>query len=260
MAITAPATELQTRYHATDYHRSDVKFRQRALVLRFIERYFPEGFPVRFLTMPGEGWLFELMALTKFPKASFVGVERSLPVYLRARNRLPTNAMAMLANRDNVQDRLLPYGTAQLQYSRISNGLTAAGFPTGKSVNRSNRLVYMDVNYLLGLITEDYRASVQERGAMAAKFLYRHAIWLDYTGTLNPKVLKALGSLHHAIEYSQHDKPVVITVCNCRDQFKSKEQRIAAIQAAQPALTIRRSWTYTGANGVSMLTVCGTIR
>lgn len=262
MAVVQMERSVGSRYHQnSNYSKSDVKFRQRALILRFFEKYFPEHMTrPHVLTLPGKEWLFEQMLLERWPEATLLGVERSGAVHNVSRSYIPRNALAYLNYHDNVQDRTFQYGTAQIQYSRISNGLDVLGEAKRPSARRrSNRLLLMDVNDFLTLPMDDYKATAEQKRGFLKKFYLKHAVWLDYTGTLNDKVLRALSCLQFCLSNNPVEKPVAITVLNGRDRYKSKEARVAAIQAAQPGLTIRRVWTYEGANGSSMLTVCGTM-
>lgn len=257
MQVVQMERPTRSRYYKQGYSKGDIKFRQRALVLRFMEKHLGEVSLPTFLTLPGEDWLFELMALQLWPRAAFVGVENSAATYARGRLAIPRNALAMIYDRDEVQDREFQYGRSSFSYSRISNGTYRTGTSVKESRRRSNRLVLMDVNDYLTMFAEDHGASMQQKKAFVYKFLHKHAVWLDYTGTLTAKTLRAIGHLHMCIADTVHEKPVVITVRNGRDKYKSKEERVAAIKAAQPGLDVRRVWTYKGAGGCSMLTVCG---
>lgn len=247
----------RSNYYKQGYDKGDVKFRQRALVMRFMEKHLGEMQIPTFLTLPGESWLFELMVLQRWPNASFVGVEKSASTYARSRLHIPRNALAMYHKRDEVQDREFEYGRSSITYSRISNGQHDNGYSAVSARRRSNRLVLMDVNNYLMMIAEDHGATLAQKRAFVYKFIHKHAVWLDYTGPLTAKTLAGIGHLHMCLADTRFLKPVVITVLNGRDKYKSKEERVAAIKAAQPNLDVRRVWTYKGAGGCSMLTVCG---
>lgn len=257
MQVVQMERPTRSSYYKNDYNKGDVKFRQRALVMRFMEKYLGDMPNPTFLTLPGESWLFEMMMLQRWPQASFVGVEKSASTYARSRLSIPRNALAMYHNRDEVQDREYAYGRSSLVYSRISNGVDNKGWSPAGTRRRSNRLVLMDVNNYLTMIAEDHGATLPQKKAFVYKFLHKHGVWLDYTGTLSPKTLRGIAHLHMCLGDTRFPKPVVITVFNGRDKFKSKEERVAAIKAAQPGLDVRRVWTYKGAGGSSMLTVCG---
>lgn len=257
MQVVQMERPTRSNYYKHDYNKGDVKFRQRALVMRFIEKYLGDMAIPTFLTLPGETWLFEMMVLQRWPNASFVGLEKSASTYTRSRLSIPRNALAMYHNRDEVQDREFAYGRSSMTYSRISNGQHDNGFSPAGTRRRSNRLVLMDVNDYLSMLAEDHGASMDQKKVFVNKFLRKHAVWLDYTGTLTAKTLRGIGHLHMCLGDTRFPKPVVITVLNGRDKYKSKDERVAAIKAAQPGLDVRRVWTYKGAGGCSMLTVCG---
>lgn len=261
MQVVQMERPARSNYYNNNYNKGDIKFRQRALVMRFMEKYLGDMSNPTFLTLPGESWLFEMMMLQRWPTATFVGVEKSASTYARSRLSIPRNALAMYHNRDEIQDREMAYGRSSITYSRLSNGITNNGraAANGGQRRRANRLVLMDINDYLSMITEDHGASLDEKRRWGMRFLLKHGMWLDYTGTLTPKTLKAISHLHMCVASTRFLKPVVITVLNGRDKFKSKEERVAAIKAAQPGLDIRRVWTYKGAGGCSMLTVCGTM-
>lgn len=263
MAVIALGRTVNTHYYKTDYSKKDVKFRQRALVLRFFQRYFVPNFKMSVLTLPGTGWLFEHMMLQAFPFCSFTGVERSARVYHESRLHIPRNALAYAFNRDQVQDRTARFGHSSITYSRISNGYKPSRCKSVEQAavtqinRRSNRLVLMDVNDFLTILTEDHKASFNDKHRFVQRFYQKHAVWLDYTGTLTEKTLKAIGHIHLCLYPSIRPKPIVLTFMAARDNFHSKEERIAAIKEAQPNLTIKHVWTYVGAGGCPMMTVCG---
>jgi hypothetical protein len=63
--------------------------------------------------------------------------------------------------------------------------------------------------------------------------------------------------MHFALSTSHRIIPVAITVMNCRDAYRSAEQRVERIAKIQPGFRPVEHWTYSGGGGVSMLTVCG---
>ena len=265
MSIVKLDREIRTQYYSSDYSKSDVKFRQRELILRFFRRYFVENFKMSVLTLPGEHWLFEQMMLKCFPYCSFTGLERSSPIYHRSRLHIPRNALAYVFDRDEVQDRVFNFGRSNIIYSRLSNGLYFDGYKASKrpgtpitSQNRrSNRLVLMDVHDFLSLLTEDHHASMVEKRRFVERFYRKHAVWLDFTGPLTERNLETISKVGLCLYPSIRLKPIVFTVLNGRDRFTSKQQRIDAIKQKLPQMTIKHSWTYRGAGNVSMLTVCG---
>lgn len=260
MAATMLARDTGTNYYTSTYSKGDVKFRQRALVLRFMTRYFVPNFKMSVLTLPGEDWLFEQMMLQQFPFCSFIGLEKSTAVFRKARLQIPRNALAYEFERDAVQDRDLTFGRSSIHYSRISNGFKTKGEHTSaitKANRRCNRLVLMDVHDFLRMLVEDHDATYEEKKKFVYRFYHKHAVWLDFTGPLTERVLNTVSNINLCLYPSIRLKPIVITVLNGRDTFKSKVDRIAAIQAALPGLTIKHAWTYRGAGGCSMLTVCG---
>lgn len=261
----AGRADAATRYYKGRHARSAVKQEQRQKVADFILAHFADN-PYAYLhclSMPGEGWTFENLLLAAHPKSQFVGIERSATVFANSRRAIPRGRFDRETEFIGLEDREIAYGRARIPYSRVSanrNGKpNKKGIPggQGKKLSRSNRLLLCDMSAYLTMLVTDYGATMDEKKQFHDKFCKRNAAWLDFCGPLCASTEEAISSMHFALATKPRVIPVAITLMNCRDAYRSAEQRVARITKIQPGFRPVEHWTYVGGGGVSMLTVCG---
>ena len=105
----------------------------------------------------------------------------------------------------------------------------------------------------------DYGATRTEKEDFGKRFYNRDAVWLDFTSFLCRSVEEVIKHLPFCLATTRKEKPVVLTLLNARDSYHGSDSRVARIVELQPAFKYENHWTYTGKNGSSMVTVCGTI-
>lgn len=245
-------------YHASDYTISDTKANERRRVAQFILDYSVGDF-VWLLSMPGADWYFErlLQSLTAKP-VQIVGIEENYAVYAQACRCMPEGYVDGAPRTEmQAQQRELHLGRARYNYCRTGFIRNRKG--KGRRDVRSHRLLMMPVESYACMALSDFGATMDDKRRFADKFMHRTAAWLDFTGPLCGRTISAISNLHFCMMADGKKKPVAITVMGCRDAFHSTADRVAAIKAAQPALSVVDAWTYVGKGGVSMLTVCGLI-
>jgi hypothetical protein len=261
----AGRADVATRYYKGRHARSAVKQEQRQKVADFILAHLspsPEQY-VYCLSMPGEGWAFENILMAAHPRCQFVGIERSATVFANSRRAIPRGRLDRANDFTGLEDREITYGRARISYSRVTASrrtkITKGGKVKheGRLLSRSNRLLLCDMSAYLTMLVTDYGATMDEKKQFHAKFCKRNAAWLDFCGPLCASTEEAISSMHFALSTSQRVIPVAITLMNCRDAYRSAEQRVARITKIQPGFRPVEHWTYVGGGGVSMLTVCG---
>ncbi len=257
-------------YHDTSYGSSDAKQAEREKVLDFMASV-PKQFErrVKLLSFPGLDWVFERMLLLRKPEAHFVGLEHSVSAYIRSRVMIPgldvasgfmggkRRKCAKVMSHDHaaLSDRHLTLGNADIMYSRRS-----ARDDGKKKGSRANRLVLMNAETYMTMLATDFGATMAQKDEFNRKFYQRTAAWLDFTGSFCKSMQTTIEHLPFCMEATDFDKPVVITLLNGRDNIVGTEKRVKRILSCQPLLTHQDHWTYTGKSGVSMLTICATMR
>ena len=236
---------------------ADEKFIDRQRVLNFILEHHVDTWRVKLLSFPGENWTFENMLLAAKPASQVIGLERSFSVFAQSRRAIPVPTECCSQSANDLQDRLMSYGLGEIFYSRVA-ALRKKDHGLKRSI-RSHRLVLMDSATFCSVLATDYRATNEQRDEFYHRFAGRNAAWLDFTGSIGKNVLETLSHLHFVMAPAD-DTPVCITVRNGRDGMRGVEERIARLVEAQPLFKPAKHWTYIGAGGSSMLTVCGLLR
>lgn len=260
------------QYHSESYGLdSAIKQAERERVLEFILSYNCKEIDcVKLLSFPGLDWTFERMVLAERNRSQFVGIEHSYSAFMRSRRAIPGVNVATANEKRKLNGRLRWYAGTSKSHAQLSDRQFRFGRgdyiysrrssrDSGGPSVRANRLLYMKADDYMTLLHSNLGATMEEKKSFNTKFYSRTAVWLDFTSQFCKSVQTCLEYLPFCLESNGEAKPVVITMMNARDNVTGVEARLERIQACQPAFQYERHWTYTGKNGTSMLTVCGSI-
>lgn len=243
-------------FHSSEYERlSQEKQSQRELVLDHILSHFSQDQPIRALTLPGERWVFEKMLSASHKKVQVVGLERSVTTFFKS---VPNMICAVDSsfNRKTpfglTRHRIIPYGEHSYQYFR-----TSAYFSIRE---RSNRLLNMDLDCYVSMISSDYGQLFSDVQKFHEKFMRRNAAWIDLTGNLSDSTLGALSKINIAFSCDSEKKPLVITFMYGRDMKGGIKARTDAIRSAVKGFHVEDVSQYSGKNNCPMLTILGFIQ
>lgn len=251
-------SDVSGQYHADSYGLEAIKQAEREKVLEHLMLWLCPHYPAKLLSMPGLSWAFENMLIAAHPKAQVIGIERSHTIYLRSRRLIPGVKHSELSEYTSLQHRFMRFGIGDFHYSRVTMHRKREGKGCGPKSYRSNRLLNMDVETYMSMLTTDYRATMAERQDFNSRFYMRNCVWLDFTSQLCGSVERALQNLLFCFDaQDKKPKPVAITIMNARDGIVGANNRVARILQLQPALIYDKHWTYVGKNGTPMLTFCG---
>ena len=261
------------RYHDGAYGiRSGVKESERAKVTDFLLSYFQDqGQRIRLLSLPGLSWSFENTLNLIHPKTQMVCLESSASVFHRSKVLMPGVANAIEDAGTCLSERRYNYGSAEFSYYRVGThhrpkeiyARTPKKYRNcngGNRSSRANRYLLMNTQTYASMFMEDFGASMGDKNKFRERFYLRNCVWLDFTSPLCASVNETLKNLSLVMHACIDDKPVAITIMNCRDGYSSPEARIEAVCALNKDFTYAKHWTYIGKGNTSMLTICGTIR
>ena len=249
-------------FYSNEYWRtSSEKQKERERVLEFILNNSNEC-RVKLLSFPGMSWQFEnmLRSETETGIPHLICLEKNISLYHRTKHLIPGKRKKSYSNRWNgFRERTFEYGRATCLYSRVaSHQITRRR--TGQKKWVSNKLLLMDSSAFMSMLCTDYGATHNQKIDLNNRFYSRTAVWLDFTSNLCAAVEETIRNILFCLESPsrKHNKPVVITILNGRDNLKGEDQRIERIIKLQPAFEYQDHWAFKGKGGTSMLTMCFT--
>lgn len=235
------------RFHASEYERTSAdKQKQRQRVADFLLSHFTNDRWMYLLSMPGRNWIFEAMIRAAYPRAQFVGIERSATTFHRA-------CPAMVNSHQSLAVRTVGFGSGSFEYARTP------AFPKHPDRNtaKSHRFLLMGSEVYATATNDEYRTTSCQRKKFRNKFQRRNAAWLDFTSGVCSQFNTTVANLHRVMRAGRH--PVALTFMFGRDIAGRELGRLTHICSIQPRFTPAEHWVYRGAGGTSMMTVCGLI-
>lgn len=193
---------------------SDGKARMYASMLRLILEHCDREHHLKFLSMPGKFWRFELRLGLEWEKvanhaAYFTGFERDYNVVLAGAGYVP--------RKFDTHGFKKPVGFRSIESLRVQY------FKTNRA-----RFVAIDTNTALTLtpsmfrVPENADADWQTRGKSIhqwwiEKFCQWNCVWLDYYGPCSKQIGDALSNLHWQCRPTESTIPVGVTVLKGRE-------------------------------------------
>jgi len=226
---------------SNSYINQDVKQQEREKVLDFILSVHGVQ-RISLLSMPGERWIFETMLNTIKPKTIFTAIESDLPTFLASRSYLVTDKKW---GDKKVRHGTIEIGSASLNYSNTI---------------KKSKLLHIKASDFCTLLIDGYGASKNNLKDWKFSFCNNTAAWFDFTCQLCQESEKAIKYSGLTLS-AKRNVPIVYTVMNARDSYSGVDSRVSRIcELAGRDFELRDHWTYSGMNGVPMLTVCGIMR